>query len=325
MRRRDFITLFGVAAAPFWPTVVHAQRPNEIYKVGLLGNSKLDTPESIAGWDAFRSGLRDRGWVEGRNLVFVYRFAEGVAERHPNNAQELLDSGVDLIVATSGNAAFAAKRLTKTVPIVFASIPNPVETELVASLARPGGNVTGLTTLGLDMAGKRLEILKEGFPAVSRVAFLMSGRDVESDRSVYVSAEKLGLRLVPAKASQAEELRNTITETAEIDAWFIGEEALFFSRRRTIIDTIAAQRKPAMYPSTFFVDAGGLISYSVAQLAQYRRLAALADRIMRGTSPADLPVEQPAEFELVINMKTAKDLAISIPQTLLFRADRIIE
>jgi putative ABC transport system substrate-binding protein len=325
MRRRDFIALFGAAAVPFWPISTQAQRPKEIVKVGLLGNSKLDTPESIAGWDAFRVGLRDKGWVEGLNLVFVYRFAEGVAERHSGNAQELLDAEVGLIVATSGNAALAAKRSTTTIPIVFASLPSPVETGLVASLAQPGGNITGLTTLGLDLAGKRLQILKEGFPTVSRVAFLASGHDVEIDRSVYASAEKLGIQLVPAKAARVEELRNAMTGAEQIDAWFIGEEALFFAQRRTIIDAIAAQGTPAIYPSTFFVDAGGLISYSVGQPGQYRRLAALADRILRGAKPADIPVEQPVEFELVINMKTAQSLGLEISPLLLSRADRLIE
>jgi putative ABC transport system substrate-binding protein len=325
MRRRDFIALFGAAAVPFWPIIAQAQRPNKIYKVGYLGNSKLDTPEAIAGWDAFRGGLRDRGWIEGSNLIFLLRFAEGVADRHSRNALELLDVGVDLIVAVTGTAALAAKRSTETVPVVFANVPNPVEMGLVASLARPGRNLTGLTTLGLDVAGKRLEILKEVFPTASRIAFLVTGRQAEFDRSIYGSAEKLGIQLLPAKASRAEELRNAMIQMVDVDAWFINEEAMYFTERRTIIELVAAQRKPAMYPSTYFVDAGGLLSYSVGQPGQYRRLAALADRILRGTNPADLPVEQPVEFELVVNMKTARSLRLEISPLMLSRADRVIE
>jgi putative ABC transport system substrate-binding protein len=226
--------------------------------------------------------LRDRGWIEGSNLLYLFRFAEGVAERHAGNARELVEAGVDLIVAVTGTAALAAKRSSDTVPIVFANVPNPVEMGLVASIARPQGNLTGLTTLGLDMAGKRMELLKEVFPKASRVAFLVTGRQAQFDRSVYGYAEKLGIQLLSAKVARAEQIKNVMTEMADVDAWFINEEAIFFTERRTIIELAATQRKPAMYPSTFFVDAGGLISYSVGQPGQYGRLAALADRILHG-------------------------------------------
>jgi putative tryptophan/tyrosine transport system substrate-binding protein len=236
----------------------------------------------------------------------------------------LIDANVDVIIATSGSAAAAAKRTTNTIPIVFASVPSPVEQGLVASLARPGGNVTGLTTLGLDLARKRLQLLKDAFPGVKRIAFL-AARSPELDQPVDETAHRLGLDLLPARVTRAEDLSAAMNRLSYADAWFVGEDVIYFANRRPIIDIVFQQRKPAMYPSTFFVDAGGLMSYSVAQESQYRRLAALVDRILRGAKPADLPVEQPTELELAINTKTAKMLGLVFPPSFLVRADRLVQ
>jgi putative ABC transport system substrate-binding protein len=306
------------------PSLVAAQPTGKVFRIGLLGNSPLDTPESVATWDAFRAELQKRGWSEGRNLAYVHRFAAGVAERHAQHARELIDANVDVIVTTTGSAAAAARRATSTIPIVFASVPDPVEQGLVASLPHPGGNLTGLTTLGLELSGKRLELLHEAFPAATRIAFL-AAKLPERDRSVDETARRLGVQLLPARVTRAEDLAAAMRLLSQADAWFVGEEIIYFANRRTIFDFVHEQRKPAMYPSTFFVDAGGLMSYSVAQQAQYRRLAMLVDRILRGAKPGDLPVEQPAQFELAINVKTANTLGLVIPSSVLVRADRLVQ
>jgi len=320
-RRAVLATIILVMLAP---PFVCAQQGGRVFRIGWLSNSTLDTPESLATWDAFRLELRNRGWSEGRNIIFVTRFAAGVIERHPQNARELIDANVDLIIATSGSAAAAAKRATNTIPIVFASVPSPVEQGLITSLARPGGNVTGLTTLGLDLASKRLELLKEAFPGVKRIAFL-AARSPALDSSIDEAARRLGLELLPARVTRAEDLSPAMNALSNADAWFVGEEVIYFANRRPIIDIVYEQRKPAMYPSTFFVDAGGLMSYSVAQQGQYRRLASLVDRILRGAKPADVPVEQPTDFELAINTKTAKALGLTFPPAFLVRADRLVQ
>lgn len=306
------------------PRLVSAQPSGKTVRIGWLGNSPPDTPESAAPRDAFRVELQNRGWSEGRNLVYVSRYAAGVVERYPQLARELIDARVDLLVATSGSAAAAAKRATGTIPIVFASVPEPVEQGLVESLAHPGGNITGLTTLGIDLVAKRLELLKEAFPTVRRLAFL-AARSPDLDRSADEKAGRLGMQVLPARVTRAEDLPAAMRSLSHADAWFVGEEVVYFVNRRAIIDLVMEQRKPAMYPSTFFVDAGGLMSYSVAQIGQYRRLGALVDRILRGAKPADLPIEQPTEFELAINMKTANALALAIPQSFLIRASRLVE
>ena len=322
MDRRQFIRVVGSGALGVTLSA-SAQQAGRVYRIGWLGNSRLDTPETLAGWDAFRLELQSRGWSEGRNVAFEQRFAAGVSERHPENVRELIELKVDLILATSGPAARAARKATDTIPIVFVAIPNPVEQGLVANLARPGGNVTGLSTQGLDLVGKRLELLKEAFPRASRVAFL-AGR-LPEDQSAYQAAEKLGVQLLPVAVRRPEDLSGAMAELAHADAWFVGEYAIYFAHRSTIIELVARQRKPVMYPSTFFVAAGGLMSYSVAQKDQSRRAAAMVDRILRGARPADMPVEQPTKFELVINLKTAKALGLTIPPSLLQRADEVIQ
>jgi len=320
--RRQFLVAAGALLAT--PVAVMAQQPGRVYRVGWLGNSRHDTPEAIAGWDAFRLELQRRGWEEGRNLQFEQRFVAGNADLYPQYVSELLERKVDLIVATTGPGAIAAKKAAASVPIVFSTLQAPVEQGLVASLARPGGNVTGFSTGDLDLIGKRMQLLKETFPRIRRVAYLpLPIRDF--DEPAYHAAQKLGIQLLPAEAPRPDDLSAAMASIPNADAWFVAERFTYFAYRKTIIELIAKQRKPAMYPSTFFVYAGGLMSYSVDQPELYRGVAALADRILRGAKPADLPVQQPTRFELVINLKTAQALGLTIPQSILQRADRVIE
>ena len=327
MKRRAFLATVGAALAA--PRLGLAQQPGKVYRIGWLGNSRLDTPETIRTWDAFRLELQHRGWSEGRNVAFEHRFAEGVVERYPQLARELVELKVDLIMTTTGTGAAAAKKATDTTPVVFALVPNAVELGLVTSLARPGGNLTDLQTGGIELVGKRLELLKEAFPKISRVGYLSfsaatsfaSLHNEEASRA----AGKLGIQLLPAKVERVEDLSAAVAAPARVDAWFIGDRPLYYTNRKNIVELIAKQRKPAMYPSTFFVDVGGLMAYSADQADQLRRAAGLVDRILRGAKPADLPVEQPKQFELAINLKTARELGITIPPSFRARADRVIE
>ena len=322
MKRRAFLTAVGVALAA--PRFGLAQQPGKVYRIGWLGNSRLNTPESTRPWDAFRLELTSKGWSEGRTVAFEHRFADGVVERYPQLARELIELKVDLIMTTTGTGAAAAKKATDTIPIVFALVPNPVELGLVASLARPGGNLTGLQTSGVELVGKRLELLKEAFPKISRIAYLPVPAAIYN-KEASRAAEKLGVLLYLAKVERAEDLPAAVAEQARAGAWFVGESVLYFANRRTIVELIAKQRKPAMYPSTLFVDVGGLMAYSADQADQLRRAARLVDKILRGAKPADVPVEQPTQFELAINLTTARQLGIDIPPSFLARADRVIE
>jgi len=320
MQRRALVAVVAALAAP---KPMLAQQPGKPVRIGWLGNTAPGTPEAFAIWDAFRLELQRRGWSEGRNVVFERRFAEGVADRFPQLARELIESKVDVIVASSGRAASAAKKATDTIPVVFASVPGPVEQGLVASLARPGGNLTGLATLGNELTGKRLELLKEAFPRISRVAVLSSGP--EADQEAQRTAAALGVQLLTTRAQRAEDLPGAIAALPQADAWFVQDGLMHFANRRTIVELVAKQVKPAIYPHVIYVEAGGLMSYSVDLKDQFRRAAGYVDRILRGAKPADLPVEQPTQFELAINLKTAKALGLAIPKNMLLRAERVIE
>ena len=300
-----------------------AQQPARIKQIGWLGNSAPVTSEGIAVWDAFRLELNRLGWVEGRDIAFERRFAEGDVELFPRLARELIDRKVDLIVAVSGNAARAAKNSTASIPIVFASVASPVEQGLVASLARPAGNLTGMTTQSDEMIGKRLQLLKEVAPRIARVAYLTD----ESDAATQLlrAAAVLGIELLPAKAQRAQELAGAVAAGARADAWFVTDQTLYFAHRKAIVDLIAVQRKPAVYPQTVYVQAGGLMSYAVDLKDQFRRAAGLVDKVLRGALPADIPVQQPIKFELTINLGTARAIGLKIPQSVLLRADEVIE
>jgi putative tryptophan/tyrosine transport system substrate-binding protein len=317
----------GLLAAPL---AARAQQPAKIARVGYLS---LDVATSPHLREAFLQGLRDLGYVEGRNVVIEYRDAEGKSERLPALAAELVALKVDVIVAGGTPHALAAKQATRTLPIVFASPPAPVESGLVTSLARPGGNVTGLAGHAPELVGKRLEVLKQAVPGVSRVAILWQPGAI-GDRPARdmlkggeVAARSLGVRLQFVEARGREDFDRAFSEMTRerAGALTVLYSSMFFDERRRVVDLASKNRLPALYPSRESVDAGGLMSYGPNLADLFRRAATYVDKILKGAKPADLPVEQPTKFELVINLKTAKLLGLTIPPSLLLRADQIIE
>ena len=325
MRRREFITLLGGAAVT-WPFVARAQQPGKLPTIGFLGAS---TPVVWSHWvTAFALRLRELGWTEGRTVSIEYRWAEGRNERYAEIAAEFVRLKVDVIV-TVGSAALAAKQATSVIPIVFAIATDPVGDGLVASLARPGGNATGLSGVGTDTAGKRLELLREVVPALRRVAIIVNVGNPAAvlERSeAQAAAKTLGLESVPLEIRRAEDIAPAFEALkGRADALYVCSEPLV-SVNRVRINTLAlAARLPTMYGQRDFVDGGGMISYGPNFTGQFRRAAELVDKILRGTKPADIPVEQPTKFELIINLTTAKVLGIEVPATVRARADEIIE
>jgi len=325
MRRREFITLLGGAAVT-WPFVARAQQPGKLPTIGFLGAS---TPVVWSHWvTAFALRLRELGWTEGRTVSIEYRWAEGRNERYAEIAAEFVRLKVDVIV-TVGGPALAAKRATSVIPIVFAIATDPVGDGLVASLARPGGNATGLSGVQTDTAGKRLELLREVVPALRRVAIIVNVGNPAAvlERSeAQAAAKTLGLESVPLEIRRAEDIAPAFEALkGRADALYVCSEPLV-SVNRVRINTLAlAARLPTMYGQRDFVDGGGMISYGPNFTGQFRRAAELVDKILRGTKPADIPVEQPTKFELIINLTTAKVLGIEVPATVRARADEIIE
>jgi len=326
--RRAFIgTLAGGLLAA--PLAAEAQQAAKIARIGYLTTNMAAGPVL----EAFRQGLRDLGYVEGRNLVIEYRAAEGKSERLPALAAELVALKVDVIVAPTTPAALAAKQATRTIPIVFSFAPDPVASGLVTSLARPGGNVTGLSVLGPELVGKRLELLTQAVPGVSRVAFLWQpgalderqGKDILKEAEV--AARALGVRLQFVEARGPADFDSAFSEMtrARADALTVLTSVMFFNERRRLVDLAAKNRLPAVYPWRDSVDAGGLMSYGPNVADLFRRAATYVDKILKGAKPADLPVEQPTKFELVINPKAAKALGLTIPPSVLGRADEIIQ
>ena len=326
-RRRFHATGVGVILAPL---AAEAQQAAKIARIGYLSLNRGAAPHLR---EAFLHGLRDLGYVEGRNVVIEYRDAEGKLERLPALAAELVALKVDGILASGTLQALAALQATKTIPIVFAAAGDPVADGLVTSLARPGGNVTGSANLQLELVGKCLEQLKQAVPGVSRVAVLWQpgamGERTAKDmlKSADVAARALGVRLQFVEARVPADFDRVLSDMtrARADALTVLPSAMFINERRSLVDLAAKNRLPAVYSVREYVDAGGLMSYG-SNLADVFRLAATyVDKILKGAKPADLPVEQPTKFELVINAKTAKALGITIPQTVLLRADEVIE
>ena len=320
-RRRLLAATLGLLAAP---GPAFAQPKDRLVRIGWLGNTEGGTPQARAIRAALIDELQRRGWVQGRNLVVEFRFAEGVLDRYPVHARELIERQVDLIVAVTAVGAVAAAQATRTIPVVFVSVSAPVEQGLVSSLARPGGNLTGLSTQNDELIGKRLELLKEASPRSTRVALLGTASAAQVELA-NVAAKALGLQLLLAQAAHVDELAPAIAALSHADAWFINENQMHFAHRKTVVELIARQRKPAIYPVSTFVEEGGLMSYSVDQKDQFRRAGEIVDRILRGARPADIPVEQPTKFTLALNRTTAKALGLTLPQSLLLRADEVIE
>ena len=305
-----------------------AQHQARLYRVGFLSTG---FPGSNRGLESIRRALRELAYVEGKNIAFEDRYAENKPERSRLLADELVRLGVDVIVAGGTNDTQAAKSATTMIPIVFLeSVSDPVEQGLVASLARPGGNVTGFTTIAWVLAGKRLELLKDTIPKLSRVAVLwdpQSSGNPPQWKESQRAARKLGLQLHSMEVSSAGKYENAFNEAAKT-----GSAALAVTRHRSssayqkqIIELAAKHRMPAIYPRGDFVENGGLMSYGAGDAEPYRRAASMIDKILKGAKPADLPVEQPTKSELVINLKTAKALGLKIPAQLLMEADRVIE
>jgi len=326
MRRRDFIALLGGAAA--WPVNARAQKHSKIARIGFLGLA----PPSVfrTRLDALRSGLRELGQIEGENIEIEFRWANSV-DQLPELAAELVRMNVDVILAPASTFVEPARQATKTIPIVFASHADPLGTGHVASLARPGGNITGLSVLMTDIAPKNLQILKEALPQVTRIGVLWNPTTPSHNpalKSVEASAAKLAveLRIVPARtAEDFEGALSTMTREHVGGFLVLGSPSSYSEPGARLAELALKYGLPGIFWFKENVEAGGLLSYSADHIDLYRRSATYIDKILKGAKPADLPVEQASKFELVINLKTAKALGIEIPPTLLARADEVIE
>src|SRR6266446_7084594 len=324
MDRRDTVlALLALGAAPL---AAEAQQAAKVARIGYLTNSLGVNPHLP---EAFRQGLRDLGYVEGRNLVIESRDAEGNADRLPALAAELVALKVDVIVATFTLAALVAKQAPMTLPIVFTNAGDPVTSGLVTSLARPGGNVTGLSNLSAELVGKCLEQLTQAVPGVSRVAVLWHpgnlGDRTEKEmlKAAEVAARALGVRLQFVEARAPADFDRAFSDMtrARAGALTVLVSPMFFGERRRLVDLAAKTRLPTVFPWREYVDAGGLLAYGADLADLFRRAATYVDNILKGTKPGDLPIEQPTKYELVINLKTAKALGLTIPPSLLSRAD----
>ena len=327
MKRREFFALAGSAMAA-WPLAARAQQPAKIHRIGIL--ETVSSSLNAKNLDALRRGLRELGYVESRNYILEYRSADGDAERFPALAGELVRLHVDLIVTRGTPAAQAAKNATETIPVVMAAIGEPLGIGVVASLARPGGNVTGFSAFVTELAGKRVELAKELRPGSSTVGLLNNmGNPVVPPQweATKKAAEVLGVEAVLLDIRSRDDIPRAF-ETASaqhVDILLVGIEVLIQENRQLITDLAAKHRLPAIYASKEFVDVGGLMTYGVSYPDLYFRSAMLIDKIFRGAKPGDLPVEQPTKLELIVNLKTAKALGVDVPPTLLARADVVIE
>jgi putative ABC transport system substrate-binding protein len=316
----------GLLLTVFLPTIAEGQQLAKIPRIGFLSITSPSSPGSHD--EAFRQGLRELGYVEGRSIVIEYRYAEGNAERLPKLASELVRLKVDVLVAAAGApGALAAKQVTKTVPIVIASVADPVGLGLVANLAQPGGNVTGLSLVGPDTAGKRLQILKEVVPALSSVAVLWNPANPGNTlilEEIRVAARALGVKVQSLEGHGPEDFETAFKAARGAGGIMpLGDPGQVL-HRAPIIGLAGRYRLPAMYPFRQFVEDGGLMYYGASLDDLYRRAATYVDKILKGRKPADLPVEQPKKFEFFINLKTAKQIGLTIPPSVLARADRVI-
>jgi putative ABC transport system substrate-binding protein len=320
MTRRTIGFLVTLALGLLAVPLAAAPPPAALPRIGYLG----EMPDLFT--DAFRQGLRELGYVEGQSIAIEYRWAGGQADRLRDLAQRQLE----VLVTAGMPASRAAQQATRTIPIVMAHVGDPVGMGLVASLARPGGNSTGVSVIGIDTRGKQLELLKEAVPGISRVADLSHrptpGTPEGSLREMEGAARALGLTLHPVAVHTVEELEQAFAAitTAQADAIFVHQDQLFFAHRARIVELVAKSRRPAVYQYREWVEAGGLMSYGASLRDVYRRVAVLVEKILKGATPGELPVEQVMKRELVINLKTAQALGLTIPPTLLFQADEVI-
>jgi putative ABC transport system substrate-binding protein len=328
MRRREFITLLGGAAA--WPLAAGAQRADGVRRIGVLMNLAADDPESPVRIAAFLQGLQQLGWTDGRNVRIHYRWGADDAERSRRYAMELVALAPDVILASSSPGVAASQQATRTVPVVFVSVVDPVGSGFVDSLARPGGNTTGFTLFEYSISGKWLELLKEVAPRVTRAAVLRDptlasgGGQLGAIQSV---APSFGVELSPVGVRDAGEIERTLTAFARSPngGLIVTGSSLAVFHRELIIALAARHRLPGVYPFRYMAAQGGLIAYGPDIIDQYRRAPQYVDRILKGEKPADLPVQAPTKCELAINLKTAKALGLDVPDKLLVAADEVIE
>jgi putative tryptophan/tyrosine transport system substrate-binding protein len=302
-----------------------AQQPKKIPRIGWLGAARTSSPRI----EAFRQGLHELGYAEGKNIFIEYRYAEGKLDRLPALAAELVRLKLDLIVTGSPQATRSAKQATSTIPIVMA-FDDPVGSGFVASLARPGGNITGLSTLFPEMSGKQLELLKEIVPKLSRVAVLGNASqpgNPQALREINLTADAFGVQVQYLEVRGPKDIETAFREASKerADAVLVLSTTVLYFNRRQVSDLAVKSRLPTIYGRPEYVDDGGLVYYGPSYTDLYRRVAVYVDKILKGAKPADLPVEQPTKFELIINLKTAKQIGLTIPQSVLYRADKLIK
>ena len=326
-RRKLIVALGSSALATLFSAF--AQQQGKVWRVGFLAARRPGSLDSDV-YGAFVRGLRELGYVEGKNLVIEWRFADGMLERLPGLAAELVRLKVDIIVITGTQATSAAQKATTTIPIVMANVSDPVGGGFVKSLAHPGGNITGLSNITGELSPKHLEMLHSMVPKVSHVAVLVnptSSSNTAVLKNVQAAAQKVGVKILPVEARAPQEIENAFSIMAQkkAGAVIVVRDAVFNQQARQIAELTAKNRLPSIWANREYAEAGGLMSYGPSFTDQYRRAAIYVDKILKGAKPADLPVEQPTKFELLINGKTAKALGLKIPQSLLIMADKVIE
>ncbi|TMH37157.1 MAG: ABC transporter substrate-binding protein [Betaproteobacteria bacterium] len=332
MDRRKFVGLVALGGM-LRPLAGYAQQRAKVPRIGVLAIVPLQSPGMQALVDALEQGLRDRGYIDGKTVLIEYRSAGGKFEQFPNLAGELIALNVDVIVVGTSRAARIVRQATTTIPIVAVAMGDPVEDGLAASLARPGGNVTGLTYIGAELVAKRLALLREMLPSASRVAVLLQAGESQRETNEMLAeaeivARAMSVQLQVVGVRGTDDLDSAFSAMAQkrTDALVVSQNSgLLFAERQRIVDLAAKYRLPSIYYAREFVAAGGLISYGSSAADLFKRAAFYIDRILKGAKPGDLPIEQPTKFELVINLQTAKALRLAIPQSLLLRADEVIQ
>ena len=333
MRRNSKIMIGIMLSASFLTAdfAAEAQQSTKLYRIGYLHAASAADPRVVQQREAFLKSLRQLGYVEGRNIVIEYRYAEGDPNRFPSLAADLVRLKADVIVAPGERAIAAAKDATRGLPIIMVFARDPVAAGFVASLARPGGNVTGMSSMSSELNGKRLELLKEAFPGITRVAFLWNPRLASTDlQDTRMAAQALGLEVQTVEVRTEADLDKAFSaiDKKRADALRVPTDPVLTGPKANqvrILEFASKHRLPVMYDDSQIVEAGGLMSYGVTLVDLYRRAAVYVDKILKGAKPADLPVEQPTKFELVINLKTAKQIGLTIPPNVLARADRVIK
>ena len=332
MKRREFITLLGGAAAG-WPLAAHAQQSGQVRRIGVLLGGAADDPQIVAGLAAFKTALGELGWIDGRNIHIDYRFAAADVDRMQTFAKELVALQPDLLMGQTTPVVAALQRETKTIPIVFVIVSDPVGSGFVESLPRPGGNITGFINIESSLGGKWIEVLREVAPGITRAA-LMFNPDTAPYSKYYLEPFEAAARLrgvepiaAPARtAADIERVIASLTEQPDAGLAVMPDVALSTQKNRDLIISLAARRRLlTIYPYRYWVSDGGLVSYGIDQVDLFRRVPTYIDRILKGAKPAELPVQLPTRFELAVNLKTATALGLTIPESFLLRADEVIE